>query len=146
MSTPQEFKISVPDEDIAFLKRKLELTRFPDELDGSEWKYGIPLADMQRLVAHWKDGYDWRKHEKELNDELPQFTVDIDVEGFETLNIHFIHKKSETANAVPLLFVHGCKQDTTSYASVDCTILHFVRARELHRSQEDTTLVDKHHA
>lgn len=71
MSTPQEFHISVPDDDIAFLKRKLELTRFPDELEGSEWKYGVPLGDVQRLVAHWKDGYDWRKHEKKLNDELP---------------------------------------------------------------------------
>lgn len=123
MSIPQEFKISVPDDDIAFLKRRLELTRFPDELEGSDWKYGVPLADMQRLVAHWKDGYDWRKHEKELNDELPQFTVDIGVEGFETLNIHFIHKRSETANAVPLLFVHGCKQNTASETFVGSKIL-----------------------
>lgn len=122
MSIPQEFKISVPDDDIAFLKRRLELTRFPDELEGSDWKYGVPLADMQRLVAHWKDGYDWRKHEKELNDELPQFTVDIGVEGFETLNIHFIHKRSETANAVPLLFVHGCKQNTASETFVGSKI------------------------
>lgn len=123
MSIPQAFKISVPDDDIAFLKRRLELTRFPDELEGSDWKYGVPLADVQRLVAHWKDGYDWRKHEKELNDELPQFTVDIGVEGFETLNIHFIHKRSETENAVPLLFVHGCKQNTASETFVGCKIL-----------------------
>lgn len=123
MSIPQEYRISVPDDDIAFLKRRLELTRFPDELEGSDWKYGVPLADVQRLVAHWKDGYDWRKHEKELNDELPQFTVDIGVEGFETLNIHFIHKRSETANAVPLLFVHGCKQNTASETFVGCKIL-----------------------
>lgn len=123
MSIPQEFKISVPEDDIAFLKRRLELTRFPDELEGSDWKYGVPLADVQRLVAHWKDGYDWRKHEKELNDELPQFTVDIGVEGFETLNIHFIHKRSETANAVPLLFVHGCKQNTASETFVGSKLL-----------------------
>ena len=109
MSTPKEFQIAVSDDAIELLKRKLELTRLPDEVEGGEWKYGVPLADVQRLVARWKGEYDWRKHEKDLNEELPQFTVDIAVEGFETLNIHFIHKKSETANAIPLLFVHGCK-------------------------------------
>ncbi|KAF8872227.1 Alpha/Beta hydrolase protein [Infundibulicybe gibba] len=50
-------------------------------------EYGAPLADMRRL--------------------LPQFTRDIDVEGFGSLNIHYIHKRSEVANAIPLLFVHG---------------------------------------
>jgi len=60
-------------------------------------------------VAYWKDGYDWRKHEAQLNDELPQFTRDIEVEGFGLLNVHYVHKKSSVASAVPLLFVHGCK-------------------------------------
>ncbi|KAF8872229.1 Alpha/Beta hydrolase protein [Infundibulicybe gibba] len=73
-------------------------------------EYGAPLADMRRLVAHWKDGYDWRKHEARLNEQLPQFTRDIDVEGFGSLNIHYIHKRSEVANAIPLLFVHGCNK------------------------------------
>ena len=109
MSKVQPFSISVPDEDIARLKAKLETTRFPDELEGAEWLYGSPLADVKRLVERWKDGYDWRKHEAELNEALPQFTVDIEVDGFETLNIHFIHQKSTLETAIPLLFVHGCK-------------------------------------
>ncbi|EEB98496.1 hypothetical protein MPER_01980, partial [Moniliophthora perniciosa FA553] len=58
--------------------------------------------------SRWKDSYDWKKHEKLLNDELPQFTRDINVDGFGTLNIHYVHKKSQvTENAIPLLFVHG---------------------------------------
>jgi len=35
------------------------------------------------------------------------FTRDIEVDGQGTLNIHYVHKKSEVENAVPLLFVHG---------------------------------------
>jgi len=107
MSKVQPYTISIPDEDIARLKAKLQDTRFPDELEGVEWQYGAPLSDITRLVGRWKDGYDWRKHEAELNEELPQFTVDIEVEGFEALNIHFVHKKSALETAIPLLFVHG---------------------------------------
>ncbi|KAJ3575872.1 hypothetical protein NP233_g812 [Leucocoprinus birnbaumii] len=101
------FKIAVTDQELELLKKKLELTRFPDEIENAGRDYGAPLQDIQRLVAYWKDGYDWRKYEAQLNEELPQFTRDIEVEGFGTLNIHYIHKKSATASAIPLLFVHG---------------------------------------
>ncbi|KAJ8081389.1 hypothetical protein AAF712_009959 [Marasmius tenuissimus] len=103
-----EFKISISDDAINHLKQKLELTRLPDEIDEAGWDYGAPLADIRRLVARWKDGYDWRKHEKALNEELPQFTRDIEVSGGHgTLNVHYVYKKSDAKNAIPLLFVHG---------------------------------------
>ncbi|KAJ8073604.1 hypothetical protein PM082_011882 [Marasmius tenuissimus] len=105
MATP--FKIDVSDEELVLLKNKLKLTRFPDELEDAGWDYGVPLSDIRRLTSRWIDGYDWRKHEKALNDELPQFTRDIQIDGHGTLNIHFIHKQSEAKNAIPLLFIHG---------------------------------------
>ncbi|GLB38196.1 putative alpha beta-hydrolase [Lyophyllum shimeji] len=101
------FKISIPDDQLSLLQQKLALATFPDELDEAGWAYGAPLADVKRLISRWKDGYDWRKHEAELNTELPQFTRDLDVEGFGTLNVHYVHKKSQVENAIPLLFVHG---------------------------------------
>ncbi|KAA1473717.1 alpha/beta-hydrolase [Dentipellis sp. KUC8613] len=106
-SSESPFKIAIPDDALALLNQKLALTRFPDELDEAGWQYGVPLADVKRLVARWKDGYDWRAHEAKLNAEFPMFTRDIAVEGFGTLNIHYIHQKSKLANAIPLLFVHG---------------------------------------
>lgn len=108
-SDVKTFKIDIPDSEIERLKARLALTRFPDELEDAGWAYGAPLADMKRLVARWQDGYDWRPHEKELNDTLPQFTRNIDVEGFGTFNVHFVHQRSAVANAIPLLFVHGCE-------------------------------------
>jgi Epoxide hydrolase N terminus len=103
------FQIAVSDADIELLHKKLDLTRFPDELDDSGKEYGSPLADMQRLVAYWRNGYDWRRHEAALNNELPQFTRGINIEGHGMLNIHYVHKKSQAVDAIPLLFVHGCK-------------------------------------
>ncbi|TEB09975.1 epoxide hydrolase 1 [Coprinellus micaceus] len=108
MSTEAPFTIAIPDNDLEFLRKKLELTRLPDELEEAGHEYGAPLADVQRLAKYWQDEYlpKWREHEARLND-LPQFTRDIEVEGFGTLNIHYVHKKSEVADAIPLLFVHG---------------------------------------
>ncbi|KZT67066.1 alpha/beta-hydrolase [Daedalea quercina L-15889] len=102
----QQFKLAVPDADIELLRKKLELTRLPDELEDAGWEYGVPLAHVKRLVEYWKDGYDWRKAEDEIN-TLPQFTRDLDVDDFGTLNIHYIHQKSTVESAIPLLFVHG---------------------------------------
>ncbi|PBK59211.1 alpha/beta-hydrolase [Armillaria solidipes] len=108
MAAPESpFRISIPKERLDLLQQKLALVTFPDELEDSGTKYGVPLKDIRRLVARWKDGFDWRAQEAALNAELPQFTRDIDVESFGVLNIHYVHKKSEVEGAVPLLFVHG---------------------------------------
>ncbi|KAJ7693063.1 alpha beta-hydrolase [Mycena rosella] len=101
------FKISVSSEQLDTLKRKLDATRFPDELEDAGWAYGAPLADVKRLVSRWRDGYDWRKQEALLNAELPHSARDIAVQGFGTLNIHYVHKRSAVEGAIPLLFVHG---------------------------------------
>lgn len=109
MSLPTPYKISVPDSSLDLLQQKLALVTFPDELEDADWAYGAPLADIQRLVARWKDGYDWRKHETAINNDVPMFTMPIEVEGFGALEVHFAHKKSEVGeDAIPLLFVHGC--------------------------------------
>lgn len=60
---------------------------------------------MKRLTERWRNEYDWRKYEKEINEELPMFTIDVD--SFDALNIHYVHKKSESVDAIPLLFCHG---------------------------------------
>jgi len=107
MNSEVPFKISVSDEKITQLKAKLDAVTFPDELEDAGWAYGAPLTDIKRIVARWQNGFDWRAQEKMLNDELPQFTRDINVDGFGTLNIHYVHQKSQVVDAIPLLFVHG---------------------------------------
>ncbi|KAF9041668.1 Alpha/Beta hydrolase protein [Panaeolus papilionaceus] len=105
--TEETFTIAVPDLSLQTLQQKLALVAFPDELTDATWDYGVPLADIKRLVARWKDGYDWRAAEKELNEELPQFKRVISVDGHGELGIHYVHQKSTVKNAIPLLFVHG---------------------------------------
>ena len=108
MTDIKPYKVAVPDRDIEKLKHRLEHSTLPDELDDAGWDLGAPLADVKRLASYWKDGFDWRKAEAKIN-ELPQFKTPIEVDGFGSLGIHFVHQKSDVQGAIPLLFVHGCK-------------------------------------
>ena len=95
------FKIAVPDAVLADLKERLARTRFPGEIEGAGWDYGTNLAYLRELVTYWRTTFDWRAQERKLN-QLPQFKTNID-----GLDLHFIHKKSSRADAVPLVFIHG---------------------------------------
>jgi pimeloyl-ACP methyl ester carboxylesterase len=107
MSTEiKPYQISVPDSRIQTLNSKLDAALFPDELDSAGWDMGAPLADIQRLVNYWRHDFSWRKVEERLN-QLPHFSTSIQCEGYESLAIHFLHKKSHVKGAIPLLFVHG---------------------------------------
>ena len=95
------FTIAVPDATLADLKDRLKRTRWPDQIEGTGWDMGVPLATMKDLVAHWQTGYDWRKEEKQLN-ALPQFVTRID-----GIDVHFVHVRSKEKTALPLVLVHG---------------------------------------
>jgi pimeloyl-ACP methyl ester carboxylesterase len=95
------FRAHISDEAVADLRRRLQMTRWPDKETAADASQGAQLAKLQELVRYWGNGYDWRKGEAKLN-ALPQFMTTID--GVE---IHFIHVKSPHPNAMPLIITHG---------------------------------------
>jgi hypothetical protein len=97
----ERFEIKVPDSVLEDLKQRLARTRFPDQLDGGAWDYGTELSYLRELVAYWRDKYDWRAHEAQLN-RFDHWKTKV-----RDLNIHFIHQKSREANAFPLVITHG---------------------------------------
>jgi hypothetical protein len=107
LTTPSSFTLSVPDTELSDLRSRLALTRFPAELAGAGDSRGPQRTDIERLVARWQDGYDWRRREADIN-QLPMYMMPIGVEGFGELAVHFLHKRSVVPGAIPLLFVHGC--------------------------------------
>jgi pimeloyl-ACP methyl ester carboxylesterase len=100
-NTIRSFKINVPDEDLADLRRRLVATRWPDKETVADQSQGAQLAKLQELVRYWGTAYDWRKVEAQLN-ALPQFTTTID-----GVDIHFIHVRSRQPNALPVIVSHG---------------------------------------
>ena len=57
-------------------------------------------------MNHWQHNFDWRVQEAKLN-QLPQFHRGIKVDNFAELDIHYVHQRSSSSDAIPLLFVHG---------------------------------------
>jgi pimeloyl-ACP methyl ester carboxylesterase len=100
-STIRPFRIHVPDEAIADLRRRLAGTRWPARETVRDQSQGVQLDRIQPLVRYWQKGYDWRKVEKRLN-ALPQFITRID-----GLDIQFAHIRSRHPNALPLIITHG---------------------------------------
>jgi pimeloyl-ACP methyl ester carboxylesterase len=95
------FRIDIPQADLDDLADRLARTRWPDELSGAEWNYGVTVEYVKGLVDYWRDRYDWRSWEARLN-EYPQFTTTIDGQ-----NIHFLHIRSADPHALPLVLTHG---------------------------------------
>jgi len=95
------FRVEVPQADLDDLRERLARTRWPDELPGVRWAYGVPLGYLKELAEYWRTRYDWRAAEAELNG-YPQFTTVIDGQV-----VHFLHVRSANKNAIPLLVTHG---------------------------------------
>jgi pimeloyl-ACP methyl ester carboxylesterase len=104
-STPgtdfRPFRVDVPDEAIADLRRRIAATRWPSRELVTDRSQGVQLATIQELARYWAAEYDWGACEAELN-ALPQFTTEID-----GVDIHFIHVKSADPGALPLIITHG---------------------------------------
>lgn len=95
------FVIDIHQSELDDLTARLERTRFPAPLPGDGWDTGVPIEYLRELVGYWKDEYDWRAAETEIN-QMPQFTTTIDGQ-----TIHFLHVRSEATDATPLLLTHG---------------------------------------
>ncbi len=97
----QKFEIKIADALLEDLRNRLDATRWPDELAGIGWESGTSLGFMKSIAAYWREGYDWRRQEAELN-RLPQFRHAID-----GLNIHFVHMRGKGPRPLPLIMTHG---------------------------------------
>src|SRR5215467_4486826 len=95
------FRVEMPDEAVADLRRRVAATCWPSQELVADASQGVQQAMLQELARYWAADYDWRRCEAELN-ALPQFKTEID-----GVDIHFIHVRSRHENALPLIMTHG---------------------------------------
>jgi pimeloyl-ACP methyl ester carboxylesterase len=95
------FRIAIAQSDLDDLHDRLARARWPDEVPGVGWSRGVPLRYLKGLAAYWRESYDWRAWEAELN-AFPQFTTEIDGQ-----TIHYLHARSPEHDALPLILVHS---------------------------------------
>jgi hypothetical protein len=101
MTQVRPYQIAIPQADLDDLRNRLHRTRFPEEATVDGWIQGVPLPRMRDLIDYWRDDYDWRRCEANLN-RLGQHKTNID-----GLDIHFLHVRSRHTNALPIILTHG---------------------------------------
>lgn len=96
----EPFRIHVDDAEIDDLRQRLAQARWPDAI-ADDWASGTDAGWLRAICDYWQHGYDWRRHEAELN-RFDQFRAEVDGE-----TLHFIHQRSPEPGARPLLLIHG---------------------------------------
>ncbi|HXP84798.1 MAG TPA: epoxide hydrolase [Bryobacteraceae bacterium] len=98
---PRPFKVKIPQATIDRILRRVREFRWPDRLDGNDWRYGVDWDYMKALAEYWTTAFDWRKAEANLN-RYPQFLARV-----EDFDIHFYHVKGRGPRPIPLILTHG---------------------------------------
>ncbi|NXF04739.1 HYEP hydrolase, partial [Smithornis capensis] len=103
--TIRPFKVETSDKEIEDLHRRLDQARYTPHVEGAAFHYGFNSSYLQKVVAYWRNQFDWRKQVEVLN-KYPHYHTTI-----EGIDIHFIHVKPPYVphgRAVqPLLMIHG---------------------------------------
>ena len=97
----ENFQVRVSDAELEDLQRRLENIRWPPDSPGEAWSYGTDRAYLQELLEHWRDRYNWRAHESQLN-SFNHYTTTIDGQL-----IHFIQERGRGPEPLPLVMSHG---------------------------------------
>ena len=95
------FVIEVPENTLTDLRERLARTRWPHDFANEDWKYGTNADYLKQLLDYWRNHYDWRRHEAEMN-TFAHYKADID-----GIPIHFIHEPGRGPNPMPLILTHG---------------------------------------
>ena len=110
ISSPTPFVVTIPDEEVQRMMRLVADTRLPESppIPGASWDYGVDLDWLKMLRDTWIKDFNWRDVERDMN-YYDQFTVTV-----ESVNVHFIHQKSDRPDAVPVILLHGWPGESPS--------------------------------
>jgi pimeloyl-ACP methyl ester carboxylesterase len=95
------FRVEFPEAEVEALRNRLRNARWPEHEIVADWSQGVPLDFVRELARYWAEDYDFVAAAGRLN-RWPQGMTRID-----DLDIHFLHGRSDHADALPLVITHG---------------------------------------
>ncbi|MEO8016914.1 MAG: epoxide hydrolase family protein [Pseudomonadota bacterium] len=101
LASTQPFRIGIPDQVLDDLSARLRRTRRVRVLKGGGWDAGSDPDYLDELIRYWRDDFDWRQRERELN-QLAHYVARID-----GANIHYVHETGLGVRSTPVLLLHG---------------------------------------
>jgi pimeloyl-ACP methyl ester carboxylesterase len=111
-SSPAPTTIDVDPSFINETRLKASLTRNPIDIDIMPFTEGVPSHNLTSIRDYWVHKYDWTKVQHEINDDFHHFTTTVgplspDFSYDRSIELHFVHHRSQRPDAIPLLFIHG---------------------------------------
>ncbi|KHK89216.1 epoxide hydrolase family protein [Novosphingobium malaysiense] len=106
------FAISVRPAVLDRIAARLADTRIGYAPDGGGWQWGTDRDYLEEFVRYWRDDYDWRHHEGDLN-RFPQFLAEID-----GVDVHFYHVRGDGRQPLPILLTHGWPGSVVEFLAV----------------------------
>jgi pimeloyl-ACP methyl ester carboxylesterase len=83
------------------LRDRLRRTRWPDEISGANWEYGVDLSFLQQICEYWSERFDW-KAQVERFSTFHHYRY-----SSENPRIHFIHERGKGPAPIPMILTHG---------------------------------------
>jgi pimeloyl-ACP methyl ester carboxylesterase len=108
-SSTQPFRIGIAQAVLDDLHARLQRARRPRVLKHAGWDGGSAPEYLDELIRYWRDDYDWRLRENELN-QLAHFIARID-----DANVHYVHETGQSARTTPVLLLHGWPDSLLRY-------------------------------
>jgi len=97
----REFEVRIEQSQLDDMQRRLEATRWLEGNLTDAPDYGATLGFVRQHCDYWRDSFDWRALEARINSQ-PNFLASIN-----GLDIHFIHRRSSSKDAIPIILMHG---------------------------------------
>jgi pimeloyl-ACP methyl ester carboxylesterase len=110
--TTEPFRVSIPDEELDYLRRRLRDTRWPSRVENAGWEYGIDDDYLRGLVDYWLNAFDWRSQEAALN-AWPQLRCTVGGHA-----IHALHLPGRGPSPLPLVMTHGWPSSIVEWRDV----------------------------
>jgi pimeloyl-ACP methyl ester carboxylesterase len=107
---PRPYTVSVDPVFIEETRMKASTFRSSIDINAPAWFDGPPAADIDSFATYWADEYDWSAVQEGINANFSHFytTVPTPGNGYnETVDLHFVHQRSERKDAIPILLLHG---------------------------------------
>ena len=65
--TVQRFEVPYSEAGVEDLRQRLARTRWPDQIAGSQWTYGVSLEYMQEICRYWKEEFNWKRQIEKMS-------------------------------------------------------------------------------
>jgi pimeloyl-ACP methyl ester carboxylesterase len=101
MTPSQPFTIEIPQGDLDDLRQRLARTRWPADPGNPDGRYGAPRGYIEELLTYWREAYDWRAVEAQMN------AYDHQLVNIDGIPIHFMRVPGKGPNPTPIVLTHG---------------------------------------